>query len=202
MLSNRKLIYNRVYVDSQRRLPQSDSSSDFVIQTNGNLETHPNTVMYIMDEVIPQSYYTTPEGFFQFLYVIVYNTSSGLVENYLTSDLKNQVFFVSQLAGRIGNLLSQEADNAGLPSNLFTASYDSDQRRMMLNTTDHTYSFKIPGLRIAEVLRQSGLITPSEVLQNVARTGRTTNQVSREAQALRNYREEAVNIDDNFLQSI
>ena len=30
------------------------------------------------------------------------------------------------------------------------------------------------GLRIAEVLRQSGLITPSEVLQNLARAGRTT----------------------------
>ena len=58
------------------------------------------------------------------------------------------------------------------------------------------------GLRIAEVLRQSGLITPSEVLQNLARTGRTTKKVSREAQALRNYREEAVNIDDKFLQSM
>ena len=64
MLSNRKLIYNKVYVDSQRRLPQSDSSSDFVIQLNGNLETHPNTVLYAMDEAIPQSYYTTSEGFF------------------------------------------------------------------------------------------------------------------------------------------
>ena len=72
MLSNRKLIYNKVYVGSQRRLPQSDSSSDFVIQMNDNLQTHRNTVMYAMDEVIPQSYYTTPRGFFQFLYVIVY----------------------------------------------------------------------------------------------------------------------------------
>ena len=52
------------------------------------------------------------------------------------------------------------------------------------------------------LLRQSGLITPSEVLQNLARTGRTTKKVSREAQALRNYREEAVNIDDKFLQSM
>ena len=57
------------------------------------------------------------------------------------------------------------------------------------------------GLRIAEVLRQCGLITPSEVLQNLARTGRT-RKISREAQALRNYREEAVNIDDKFLQSM
>ena len=46
--------------------------------------------------------------------------------------------------GRIVNLLSQEADNAGLPSNLFTASCDSDQRRMILNITDSTYSLKIP----------------------------------------------------------
>ena len=66
MLSNRKLTYNKVYVDSQKRLPQSESSSDFIMQMNENLETHPNTVMYVMDEVIPQSYYTTPEGFYQF----------------------------------------------------------------------------------------------------------------------------------------
>ena len=65
------------------------------------------------------------------------------MEAYLQIDLKNQVFFASQLVGRIGNLLSQEADNAGLPSNLFTSSYDSDQRRMILNTTDNTYSYKI-----------------------------------------------------------
>ena len=111
---------------------------------NENLETHPNTVMYVMDEVIPQSYYTTPEGFYQLFYCIVYNTSSGLTQAYLKIDLKNQVFFASQLVGRIGNLLSQEADNAGLPSNLFTSSYDSDQRRMILNITDNFYSFKIP----------------------------------------------------------
>ena len=56
----------------------------------------------------------------------------------------------------------------------------------------------------------------AEVLQGLARTGRTTNQLSREAQALRglefdeeartaqalrNYRDEANNINDNFLQS-
>ena len=74
----------------------------------------------------------------------MYNTSSGLVEAYLQIDLKNQVFFASQLVGRISTLLNTEADNAGLPSNLFTSSYDSDQRRMILNITDNTYSFKIP----------------------------------------------------------
>ena len=144
MLSNRKLTYNKVYVDSQKRLPQSESSSDFIMQMNENLETHPNTVMYVMDEVIPQSYYTTPEGFYQFVYVIVYNTSDGSVQAYLKIDLKNQVFFASQLVGRISNLLSQEAVNQGLPTDLFTSSYDSDQRRMILNITDNGYNFKLP----------------------------------------------------------
>ena len=144
MLSNRKLTYNKVYVDSQKRLPQSESSSDFIIQMNENLETHPNTVMYVMDEVIPQSYYTTPEGFYQFMYVIIYNTSGGSVQAYSKIDLKNQVFFASQLVGRISNLLSQEAVSQSLPSNLFTSSYDSDQRRMILNITDNAYSFKVP----------------------------------------------------------
>ena len=144
MLSNRKLTYNKVYVDSQKRLPQSESSSDFIMQMNENLETHPNTVMYVMDEVIPQSYYTTPEGFYQFVYVIVYNTADGSVQAYLKVDLKNQVFFASQLVGRISNLLSQEAVNQGLPADLFTSSYDSDQRRMILNITDNGYNFKLP----------------------------------------------------------
>ena len=144
MLSNHKLTYNKVYVDSQKRLPQSESSSDFIMQMNENLETNPNTVMYVMDEVIPQSYYTTPEGFYQFVYVIVYNTSDGSVQAYLKVDLKNQVFFASQLVGRISNLLSQEAVNQGLPADLFTSSYDSDQRRMILNITDNGYNFKLP----------------------------------------------------------
>ena len=144
MLSNRKLTYNKVYVDSQKRLPQSESSSDFIIQMNENLETHPNTVMYVMDEVIPQSYYTTPEGFYQFMYVIIYNTSGGSVQAYLKIDLKNQVFFASHLIGRISNLLSQEAVSQSLPSNLFTSSYDSDQRRMILNITDNAYRLKVP----------------------------------------------------------
>ena len=69
MLSNRKLTYNKVYVGSQKRLPNSESSSDLIIEMKENLETHPNTVMYVMDEVIPQSYYTTPEGFYQFFVV-------------------------------------------------------------------------------------------------------------------------------------
>ena len=41
----------------------------------------------------------------------------------------------------------------------------------------------------------------AEVLQGLARTGRTTNQLTREGQALRGLREEADNIDDEHNMS-
>ena len=62
MLSARKLAYNKVYVNSEFRLTGSVSSSDFYIETDEVLETSPNTVMYVIEENIPQSYYTTQEG--------------------------------------------------------------------------------------------------------------------------------------------
>ena len=78
------------------------------------------------------------------MYVKIYNTTGGSVQAYLKVDLKNHVLFASQLVGRISNLLSQEAVNQSLPADLFTSSYDSDQRRMISNITDDAYSFKVP----------------------------------------------------------
>ena len=53
MLSNRKLTYSKVYVDSEQRLPNSNSSSDLIIEFHEVLETMPNTVMYVTEEIIP-----------------------------------------------------------------------------------------------------------------------------------------------------
>ena len=55
MLSSRKLAYNKVYVNSEYRLSGSSSSSDFYIELDEVLETSPNTVMYVIEENIPQS---------------------------------------------------------------------------------------------------------------------------------------------------
>ena len=62
-LSNKKLTYSEVYVDSEQLLRQSNSISDFIIELNDVLETMPNTVMFVTEEIIPQSYYTTPKDF-------------------------------------------------------------------------------------------------------------------------------------------
>ena len=142
MLSNRKLTYSKVFVDSEQRLPQSNSSSDFVIELNEVLETFPNTVMYVMDEVIPQSYYTTPEGFYQYFYIVIYNTSDLSVVQNVRIDLANEVYFASQLVGVITTLLNTATN--GIQADLFSSSYNSDTRRMTLICSNNNYSFKIP----------------------------------------------------------
>ena len=142
MLSNRKLTYSKVFIDSQERLPQSNSSSDFIIELNEVLETFPNTVMYVMDEVIPQSYYTTPEGFYQYFYIVIYNTSDLSVVQNVRIDLANEVYFASQLVGIITTLLNTATN--GIQADLFSSSYNSDTRRMSLICNNSNYSFKIP----------------------------------------------------------
>ena len=142
MLSNRKLTYSKVYVDSEQRLPSSNSSSDFIIELNEVLETMPNTVMYVTEEIIPQSYYTTPEGFYQYVYLILYNTSDLSIVRYVKVDLTNQVYFAAQLSGSIVTLLNTATND--IQADLFTYNYDSDQRRLNITISNSAYSFKIP----------------------------------------------------------
>jgi len=65
MLTSRKLTYNKIFVDSEQRLAGSNSSSDFVIELNETLECFGNTVMYVIEETIPASIFTTQRGFYE-----------------------------------------------------------------------------------------------------------------------------------------
>ena len=164
MLSNRKLTYNKVFIDSEQRLPSSVSSSDFIVELNENLETFPNTVMYVMDEIIPQSYYTTPEGFYQFFYLVVYNTNDLSVVQNIKIDLANEVFFASQLAGRINTLLNTETN--GVQADLFNYAYDSDTRRMTVICNNPDYSCKIPTdkeLKETTVFNGASILDPMSI---------------------------------------
>ena len=140
MLSTRKLTYSKVYVDSQYRLPSSVSSSDFYIETDEVIETFENTVMYVIDEMVPLSYYTTQEGFFQYLYVILYNSDDS-INRYMKIDFGNSVFFASALSGSVATKLDQETND--IQSDLFGFLYDSDSRTMRLFSNNASYKFKI-----------------------------------------------------------
>ena len=140
MLSSRKLAYNKVYVNSEFRLNGSVSSSDFYIELDEVLETSPNTVMYVIEENIPQSYYTTQEGFFQYFYLILYNNDDS-VNRYTRLDLGDNVYFASALAGTITTKLNQATND--IQSDLFGFLYDSDSRTMRLFLNNASYKFKI-----------------------------------------------------------
>ena len=140
MLSTRKLAYNKVYVNSEYRLPQSVSSSDFIIELEEVLETGPNTVMYVIEEAIPQSYYTTQEGFFHYFCLILYN-GDGSVNRYVKVDMVNSVYFASALSGAVSSKLNQATND--IQTDLFDFVYDSDSRTMRLLLTNGAYTFKV-----------------------------------------------------------
>ena len=93
MLTSRKLTYNKIFVDSEQRLAGSNSSSDFVIELNETLECFGNTVMYVIEETIPASIFTTQRGFYENFYLILYNSSDNSVNRYITVNIAEEVFF-------------------------------------------------------------------------------------------------------------
>ena len=142
MLSNRKLAYSKGYVDSEQRLPQSNSSSDSIIELNDVLETMPSTVMYLTEDIIPQSDYTTPERFYQYLCLTLYYTDNVSIAGYVEVDLSNQVYFAAQLAGSRVILLNTATSD--IQADLSTYNYDSDQRRLNTTVSNSASSFKTP----------------------------------------------------------
>ena len=79
MMSN-KLTYKKVFVDSQYRLPQSKSSSDFVVELNKNFECPAGTKCWITEASLPTTWKTTENRFYEYLYVMVFDDSDVFVK--------------------------------------------------------------------------------------------------------------------------
>ena len=71
-MSNR-LTYNNIFVDSKYRNAQSKSSSDFSVELNENSETPEETKLYVTDISIPAVWKSTEVGFYEYIYVVVFN---------------------------------------------------------------------------------------------------------------------------------
>ena len=74
-MSNR-LTYKKIFIDSKYRNEQSKSSSDFSIELNENLELPDDTRLYITDISIPAVWKSTEVGFYEYLYVMVFNSDT------------------------------------------------------------------------------------------------------------------------------
>ena len=138
-----KLVYKKIFVDSKYRLPTSKSSSDFSIELNENVELPEGTRLHIVDISLPTSFKTTEIGFYEYMYVMIYDNSDVFVKNFRIY-LGNKIYFSEQLCFDIhaGMNTNTEDLNAG---GIFNYAYSSATRTVDFSIKDGlNYKVKIP----------------------------------------------------------
>ena len=140
-MSNR-LTYKNIFIDSKYRTEQSKSSSDFSIELNENLETPEGTRMYVTDISIGAVWKTTEVGFYEYMYVMVFNGDT-LVKNF-RHYLGNKVYFAEQLCFDIVEGMNNNTTDL-TAGGIFVYSYSSATRTVEIKVKDGLpYTIKIP----------------------------------------------------------
>ena len=138
-----KLTYKKVLVDSTFRLPQSRSSSDFIIELDENMECPEGTRLHITEVSIPATFKTTEVGFFEYLYVMVFDNSDVFVKNFRVY-LGNKVYFAEQLAYDMNEGMNNNTTDLSA-GGIFVYSYSSATRTVEFKIKDGlNYKLKIP----------------------------------------------------------
>ena len=142
MMSN-KLVYKKVLVDSAFRLPQSRSSSDFVIELDENMECPEGTRLHITEVSIPATFKTTEVGFFEYLYVMVFDNSDVFVQNFRVY-LGNKIYFAEQLAFDMNEGMNNNTTDLSA-GGIFSYSYSASTRTVEFKVKEGlNYKLKIP----------------------------------------------------------
>ena len=138
-----KLVYKKIFVDSKYRLPTSKSSSDFSIELNENVELPEGTRLHIVDISLPTSFKTTEVGFYEYMYVMIFDNTDTFVKNFRIY-LGNKIYFSEQLCFDIHAGLNTNTEdlNAG---GIFNYAYSSATRTVDFSIKDGlNYKVKIP----------------------------------------------------------
>ena len=142
MMSN-KLVYKKVLVDSAFRLPQSRSSSDFVIELDENMECPEGTRLHITEVSIPATFKTTEVGFFEYWYVMVFDNSDVFVKNFRVY-LGNKIYFAEQLAFDMNEGMNNNTTDLSA-GGIFSYAYSASTRTVEFKVRDGlNYKLKIP----------------------------------------------------------
>ena len=142
MMSN-KLVYKKVLVDSAFRLPQSKSSSDFVIELDENMECPEGTRLHITEVSIPATFKTTEVGFFEYLYVMVFDNSDVFVNNFRVY-LGNKIYFAEQLAYDMNEGMNNNTTDLSA-GGIFSYAYSASTRTVEFKIKEGlNYKLKIP----------------------------------------------------------
>ena len=138
----RSLTYKKKIVDSKYRTAQSRSSADFSIELNESFETPEGAKLYITDVSIPAVWKSTEVGFYEYLYVMVFNGDT-LVKNF-RHYLGNKIYFAEQLAFDINEGMNNNTTDLSADS-IFVYSYSSATRTVEFKIKDGLpYTIKIP----------------------------------------------------------
>ena len=139
-----KLTYKKVYVKSNYRLPQSNSSSDFVIELDQNFECPDGTRMYITEVSLPTVWKTTEVGFFEKFYAMIYDNTDTLLRCVIL-DLSNKIYFAEQLSFDIVNKLNDAVRDLNANNDIFVYAYSSATRTVEIKVADGlNFKLKIP----------------------------------------------------------
>ena len=142
-MSNRGLTYKKIFVDSKYRLPQSNSSSDFSIELNENLDCPEGTRLHITDISLPATFKTTEVGFYEYLYVMIFDNSDVFVKNFRIY-LGNKIYFSEQLTFDIHAGLNSNTEDLSA-GGIFNYAYSSATRTVEYSIKDGlNYKVKIP----------------------------------------------------------
>ena len=136
-------MYKKIFIDSKYRLPTSKSSSDFSIGLNENMECPEGTRLHIVDISLPTSFKTTEVGFYEYMYVMIYDNNDTFVKNFRIY-LGNKIYFSEQLCFDIQAGLNTNTEdlNAG---GIFNYAYSSATRTVDFSIKDGlNYKVKIP----------------------------------------------------------
>ena len=141
-MSNR-LTYKKVFVDSQYRLPQSKSSSDFVIELEQNFECPAGTKCWITEVSLPTTWKTTEINFYEYLYVMIYDNNDAFVKNFRVY-VGNRIYFASQLFFDLNEGLNSNTTDLSA-GGIFVYSYDETTRTVQFKIKEGlNYKVKIP----------------------------------------------------------
>ena len=142
-MSNR-LTFKKVYVDSQYRLPQSKSSSDFVIELPENFETPAGTKCWNTEVSLPTTWKSTENGFYEYLYCMLYDNSDNLLRSSRVY-LGNKVYFAEQLSFDMVKGMNDDVKYLNAGSDIFVYAYSSATRTVEIKVADGlNFKVKIP----------------------------------------------------------
>ena len=137
-----KLTYKKIFIDSKYRSTQSNSSADFSVELNENLETPEGTRLYVTDISIPVVWKSTEVGFYEYIYVMVFNEDT-LVKNF-RHYVGNRICFAEQLAFDLNEGMNNNTTDLSA-GGIFVYSYSSATRTVEFKVKDGLpYTIKIP----------------------------------------------------------